>query len=190
MKQLYSTVLFILFGIIYSIKSTNVTILVELESFYYPSKTTFYHKWCDHQERHEYCSPYFVICLTKKSLGQCIQKYEFGGSGSQYEHKQTIIFDDELNENITNPLVFTVSNWTDDLALSVDVFNEEFIVTSLLGRSQISLDWLEIPGSNQTEKWKEVTFTERYSVMDETAETYNPWTNEYKANEANHLKNL
>ncbi|CAH8435394.1 unnamed protein product [Schistosoma bovis] len=112
MKQLYFTVLFILYGIIYSVKSTNVTILTQLQSFYYPSRTTVYHRWCNEQYPYDYCSPLFVICLTKTSLRRCIQKYEFGGSGSEYEHKKFITFHEKLNENMTNPLVFTVSNWT------------------------------------------------------------------------------
>ncbi|CAH8434584.1 unnamed protein product [Schistosoma mattheei] len=169
MKQLYFTVLFILYGIIYSVKSTNVTILTQLQSFYYPSRTTVYHRWCNEQYPYDYCSPLFVICLTKTSLRRCIQKYEFGGSGTEYEHKKFITFHEKLNENITNPLVFTLSNWTNDLMLHAAVFNKELTVTSLMGRSSIVIDWIKTPGTNQTETWKQITFTAFDSLMELTA---------------------
>ncbi|CAI2722730.1 unnamed protein product [Schistosoma spindalis] len=169
MKQLYFTVLLILCGIIYCVKSTNVTILTQLQSFYYPSRTTVYHRWCNEQDPYNYCSPLFVICLTKISLRHCLQKYEFGGSGSEYEHKKLITFHEKLDENITNPLVFTVSNWTNDLVLHAAVFNKNLIITSLMGRSSIVIDWIDIPGTNQTETWKQITFTAFDSLMELTA---------------------
>lgn len=50
--------------------------------------------------------------------------------------------------------------------LHAAVFNKELAVTSLLGRSSIVIDWIKTPGTNQTETWKQITFTAFDSLME------------------------
>ncbi|VDP55071.1 unnamed protein product [Schistosoma mattheei] len=55
-----------------------------------------------------------------------------------------------------------------DLMLHAAVFNKELTVTSLMGRSSIVIDWIKTPGTNQTETWKQITFTAFDSLMEYT----------------------
>ncbi|KAK4473247.1 hypothetical protein MN116_004419 [Schistosoma mekongi] len=171
MIRLSTLVLFIILGIIYSVKTNEVTILALLQSFYYPSKHTLYHRWCDDNNEHNYCSPLFVICTTKLHMRyrRCLSKYIFGGSGPQYEHKKLILFTEQLGENITNPLKFTTPHWTNDTALHLAVFNKKVDLPSLLGRRSILLDWIKTPSTNESETWKEVYFTSEDTGMNLTA---------------------
>nr|CAX72446.1 hypothetical protein [Schistosoma japonicum] len=165
MIRLSTSVLFIILGIIYSLKANEVTILVLLKSFNYPSKQTVDGSWCDNNDEHDYCSPYFVICTTKQYTQLCLSKYEFGGNGSEYENKEHITFDGQLGENITNPLQFTMPEWSNDTVIHVAVFNKDLNAPSLLGRSDILIDWIETPGTSESVKWQEVYFTADNSQM-------------------------
>nr|CAX72436.1 hypothetical protein [Schistosoma japonicum] len=165
MIRLSTSVLFIILGIIYSLKANEVTILVLLKSFNYPSKQTADGSWCDDNTEHDYCSPYFVICTTKQYTRRCLSKYTFGGEGPEYENKENITFTEQLGENITNPLQFTMPEWSNDTVIHVAVFNKDLNAPSLLGRSDILIDWIETPGTNESEKWQEVYFTADESEM-------------------------
>ncbi|VDP30323.1 unnamed protein product [Schistosoma margrebowiei] len=63
------------------------------------------------------------------------------------------------------PVILRGHQFPNDLMLHAAVFNKELIVTSLMGRSSIVIDWIKTPGTNQTETWKQITFTAFDSVM-------------------------
>nr|AAX30204.1 SJCHGC01994 protein [Schistosoma japonicum] len=49
--------------------------------------------------------------------------------------------------------------WSNDTVLHVAVFNKDPNDPSLLGRSDILIDWIETPGTSESVKWQEVYFT-------------------------------